>query len=85
MALVDRNLGMAESFRTSLAVESRLPLGVDASIEALYSRVRSDFLFANATLRGPQESTQTAASCTARSTRQAGRIPFLSTPAASRR
>ena len=54
VALVDRNLRMAESFRTSLAVDRQLPGGVNASIEALYSRVRSDFLFVNANLRGPQ-------------------------------
>jgi hypothetical protein len=54
VALVDRNLKMAESFRTSLAIDRLLPWGVNATIEALYSRVRSDFLFVNADLRGPQ-------------------------------
>lgn len=54
VALVDRNLRMAESFRTSLAVDRRLPWNVDASVEGFYSKVRSDFLFVNANLRGPQ-------------------------------
>jgi len=54
VALVDRNLRMAESFRTSLAVEQLLPWGANATVEALYSKVRSDFLFVNADLQGPQ-------------------------------
>lgn len=54
VALVDRDLRMAESFRTSLAVDQRLPWRVNATVEALYSRVRSDFLFVNANLIGPQ-------------------------------
>jgi len=54
VALVDRNLRMAESFRTSLAVERLLPWSVTGTIEALYSKVRSDFLFVNADLQGPQ-------------------------------
>lgn len=54
VALVDRNLRMAESFRTSLAVDRSLPGGVTATIEGLYSKVRSDFLFVNADLQGPQ-------------------------------
>jgi len=54
VALVDRNLRMAESFRTSLAVDRLLPGGVTAAVEALYSRPRSDFLFVNANLDGPQ-------------------------------
>jgi hypothetical protein len=54
VALVDRDLRMAESFRTSLAIDQRLPWRVNATVEALYSRVRSDFLFVNANLIGPQ-------------------------------
>jgi hypothetical protein len=54
VALVDRNLSMAKSFRTSIAVERRLPGRVDASVEALYSRVLSDFMFMNDALAGPQ-------------------------------
>ena len=54
VALVDRNLRMAESFRTSLAVERLIPWGANATVEALYSKVRSDFLFVNADLKGPQ-------------------------------
>jgi hypothetical protein len=45
---------MAKSFRTSLAVDRALPWGVNATVEALYSKVRSDFVFMNAALRGPQ-------------------------------
>jgi hypothetical protein len=45
---------MAESFRASLGVNRRLPWNLDASVDALYSRVRSDFMFVNANLRGPQ-------------------------------
>ena len=54
VGLVDRNLRMAESFRTSIAIDARLPWGVTASTEALYSRVRSDFMLVNARLAGPQ-------------------------------
>lgn len=54
VALVDRNLKMAELFRSSLAIDRQLPWSVDATVEALYSRVRSDFLFVNANLVGPQ-------------------------------
>lgn len=52
--LVDRNLKMAESFRTSIAFDQQLPFATTATIEALYSRVRSDFLFVNSNLKGPQ-------------------------------
>ena len=54
VALVDPGLRMADSFRTSLAVDQSLPGGLNATLEGLYSRVRSDFLFVNADLRGPQ-------------------------------
>ena len=54
VALVDRNLRMAESFRTSLAVDRPLPWGATATIEGLYSKARSDFMFVNAQLQGPQ-------------------------------
>jgi hypothetical protein len=53
VTLVDRNLRMAESFRTSLTVERRLPRNVTGKVEGLYSKVRSDFLFSNVNLRGP--------------------------------
>jgi hypothetical protein len=53
VSLVDRNLRMAESFRASLAVDQRLPWNVTAGVEGLYSKVRSDFTFANLNLRGP--------------------------------
>lgn len=54
VALVDRDLRMAESFRASLAVDRPLPGGMNATVEAMYSRVRSDFQFVNADLQGPQ-------------------------------
>ena len=54
VALVDRNLRMAESFRASLGVDKRLPWNLDASVDALFSRVHSDFMFVNVNLRGPQ-------------------------------
>ena len=54
VALVDRNLRMGESFRASLSVERRLPWNLDASVDALYSRIRYDFMFVNLNLRGPQ-------------------------------
>jgi hypothetical protein len=45
---------MAETFRTSLAYDRVLPWRVAASVEALYTRALSDFLFANLNLAGPQ-------------------------------
>lgn len=54
VALVDRNLRMAESFRTSLSVDQLLPWGATATVEALYSKARADFLFENSDLQGPQ-------------------------------
>ncbi len=53
VALVDRDLRMAESFRASLAVDRRLPRNMRASLEGLYSRPRSDFAFSNVNLKGP--------------------------------
>jgi hypothetical protein len=53
VALVDPNLRMAQSIRTSLAVDRRLPWGVNAGVEALYSKVTSDFVFSNVNLPGP--------------------------------
>jgi Outer membrane receptor for ferrienterochelin and colicins len=54
VALVDKNLTMAKSFRTSLSLERRIPLRIDAGAEALYSRVLTDFMFVNDALAGPQ-------------------------------
>jgi Outer membrane receptor proteins, mostly Fe transport len=54
VALVDRDLRMARSFRTSLAIDRRIFWSLDAGVEALYSRVLSDYLFVNANLKGPQ-------------------------------
>jgi hypothetical protein len=51
VTLVDRHLNMAQSFRTSLAVERRFPWSVTGSVEGLYSRIRSDFVFSNLNLQ----------------------------------
>jgi hypothetical protein len=52
--LVDHRLRMAETFRASLAYDRRLPWRAAATVEALYTRPRSDFLFVNVNLAGPQ-------------------------------
>jgi hypothetical protein len=52
--LVDRNLRMGEQLRFSLAYDRFLPWDVAASVEAMYSRTLSDFMFANVNLAGPQ-------------------------------
>src|SRR6185503_5213720 len=52
--LIDRRLTMAEMFRASLAHDRALPWGVLGSVEALYTRTLSDFVFQNANLAGPQ-------------------------------
>lgn len=54
VALVDRDLKPAQSFRSSLAIDRTLPWRMNATVEGLYSRVRSDFTFVNANLSGPQ-------------------------------
>jgi hypothetical protein len=54
VALVDRNLKMAQSFRSSLALDRRIMWGVNATVEALYSRIQNDFAFSNENLVGPQ-------------------------------
>ncbi|HSJ15532.1 MAG TPA: TonB-dependent receptor [Longimicrobiales bacterium] len=52
--LLARNLGMAQTLRTSLAYERELPWDVLATTEVLISRHRSDFMFVNLNLAGPQ-------------------------------
>ena len=52
--LIDPRLRMAQMFRSSLAYERVLPMAVAASVEGLYTRTLSDFVFVNANLRGPQ-------------------------------
>jgi len=54
VTLVDRSLNMAQSLRASLAVERLLPWNVTGSVEGLYTKVRSDFVFSNINLRGPE-------------------------------
>jgi hypothetical protein len=51
--LVDARLRMAEMFRSSLAYERVLPWNVAASLEVLYTRTLSDFVFVNPNLSGP--------------------------------
>jgi hypothetical protein len=53
VALVDRDLQIAKSFRTSLAIEQNFPGKITGSVEGLYSRVLSDFMFVNTALVGP--------------------------------
>jgi hypothetical protein len=53
VTLVDRNLRMAETLRASVGVDQRLPWNLIGGVEALYSRVRSDFGFFNLALGGP--------------------------------
>jgi hypothetical protein len=52
--LLDRHLGMASTLRGVLAWDRWLPGGVLATIEALLTRNRSDFIFVNLNLVGPQ-------------------------------
>jgi len=52
--LLDRNLRMAQSLRTSVAYDRELRWGLLATAEALISRGLSDFMFVNLNLRGPQ-------------------------------
>jgi hypothetical protein len=52
--LLDVNLRMAQSFRASLAYERPLPWRLRATSEVLATRYRSDFLFENLNLVGPQ-------------------------------
>jgi len=53
VTLVDQKLRMAETLRASIGVDQRLPWNLIGGVEALYSRVRSDFGFFNLTLGGP--------------------------------
>jgi len=55
VTLVDRNLRMAETLRASVGADQRLPWNVIGGVDALYSRVRSDFAFFNLTLAGPTD------------------------------
>lgn len=52
--LIDPRLRMAEMFRSSLAYERMLPWHLTTSVEALYTRTLSDFVFVNPNLQGPQ-------------------------------
>jgi hypothetical protein len=45
---------MAETFRASLAYDRLLPWSVAGTIEAMYTRNLSDFIFVNVNLAGPQ-------------------------------
>jgi hypothetical protein len=52
--LLDPNLRMARTLRTSLGYERELPGNLLASTEVLVSRYLSDFMWVNLNLRGPQ-------------------------------
>jgi len=52
--LIDPQLDMTQMLRASLAYDRILPGGLSASLEALYTRTLSDFVFQNANLAGPQ-------------------------------
>jgi hypothetical protein len=52
--LLDRELRLAQSLRGSLAYERRLPWGLLSTSEVLATRYRSDFVFVNMNLVGPQ-------------------------------
>ncbi|HEU5184389.1 MAG TPA: carboxypeptidase regulatory-like domain-containing protein [Gemmatimonadaceae bacterium] len=54
VALLSRNLTMAETFRASLAYERLLPWALAGTLEGSYTRNLSDFIFVNANLAGPQ-------------------------------
>ena len=49
----DKDLRLAETFRTSLAYHRSLPWGMIATLEGLYTRNLSDFVFVNLDLAGP--------------------------------
>ena len=52
--LIDPALPMPRAFRSSLAVDRRLPWNVGATVEALYSRTLSDLRLDNRRLVGPR-------------------------------
>jgi hypothetical protein len=52
--LIDPGLTMADMFRASLAHDRVLPWGMNGTIEALYTRTLTDFMFQNANLAGPE-------------------------------
>jgi hypothetical protein len=52
--LLDRDLRLAQTLRTSLAYERQLPGGLLAGAEVLVSRHLSDFAWVNLNLQGPQ-------------------------------
>ena len=52
--LMDPQIRMPEMFRSSLAYDRMLPWSIQSTVEALYTRTRSDFYFANPNLVGPQ-------------------------------
>ena len=52
--LMDPHIRMPEMFRSSLAYDRMLPWSIRSTVEALYTRTRSDFYFANPNLVGAQ-------------------------------
>lgn len=54
VALLDRDLRIAQSLRGALAYQHRLPLDLLGSVEVLAARMVSDFVFVNLNLREPR-------------------------------
>jgi hypothetical protein len=52
--LIDPGLTMVDMFRASVAHDRALSWGLNASVEALYTRTLSDLMFQSANLAGPQ-------------------------------
>ncbi len=54
ITVMDRNLKMPSVFKTSLAVDVKLPLGIVASLEGIYNKDLRTVLFRNANLVDPK-------------------------------
>src|SRR4029078_1040617 len=52
--LLDSNLRLAQTLRSSLSIDYKLRHDVSASAEVLINRNHSDFAFVNLNLKGPQ-------------------------------
>jgi len=52
--LLDRNVGLAQALRGSVAYDRRLPWGVTATTELVATRYLSDFMFVNLNLAAPK-------------------------------
>lgn len=52
---IDPNFNQPQVFRSSLAVDRRLPLGVVGTLEGLYTKTRYDVLYQNLAIVGPTD------------------------------